>query len=185
MGLSFISIRFNRGFTLIEVMVVVAIIGILASVLFASFEEGRQQSRDKFRQSELKELQLAIELYKAQNGSYPATGCGQIALHWSGPGPHPSWGMDCQDYITGLVPDYIGSLPRDPKSEDVNGVGFIYSTNSDQSGYKLLSHQAAESLFVTSYTDEFARCPSACGVCGAIGLQSNVYAVYSNGAECW
>ena len=58
-----------RGFTLIELLVVIAIIAILAAVLLSSFDEARKSARDDARKAELKELQLALELYKAQNES--------------------------------------------------------------------------------------------------------------------
>ncbi len=185
MGLFFTLTRFRRGFTLIEVMVVVAIIGILASVLFASFEEGRQQSRDKFRQAELKELQLAIELYKAQNGRYPAQGCGNPAAGiWAGPGPHPGWGETCNDYIIGLVPDYLPQLPRDPNKEDEFGLGYLYRTSPDQSSFKVIVHQSVESQLITSRSDEFSRFPAYCTEAYA-NLRPTEYSVYSAGADCW
>ena len=62
--------RKNRGFTLIELLVVIAIIGILASVVLASLNSARQKSRDARRVSDIKQLQLALELYFDANRSY-------------------------------------------------------------------------------------------------------------------
>lgn len=62
----------NRGFTLIELLVVIAIIGILSSVVLASLNDARQKSRDAKRIADVKQLQLALELYFDSNGSYPA-----------------------------------------------------------------------------------------------------------------
>ena len=47
-------------------MVVVGIIAILSSILYANFNEARMIARDKTRMTTLKEVQLALELYKAQ-----------------------------------------------------------------------------------------------------------------------
>jgi prepilin-type N-terminal cleavage/methylation domain-containing protein len=178
----------HLGFTMVELMVVVSIISILAAVLFASFDEGRKQSRDKVRQAELKELQLAIELYKAQNGQYPAKGCGITAIQWTGPGSFAAspWGLTCEPYIDGLVPNFTASLPRDPNQEPDDGKGYVYQTNADRSSYKVLVHGSVESQMVTSYENEFARCPYDCSMsyCSATP-QNDVYAVYSVGAECW
>jgi prepilin-type N-terminal cleavage/methylation domain-containing protein len=176
------------GLSLIEILVVLAIIGLLVSVVTASFSQSRAQARDKVRMTSLKELQLAIEQYKAQNGVYPIEGCGSTDT-WTGPGPHPAaWGNDvhCADYIVGLVPDYITALPNDPTAEMVDDRGFIYQVNADRSAYKVLVHRSVESLLVTSFANAFARCPAAVGACaGGIAGENNIYAVYSPGAENW
>lgn len=61
----------DRGFTLIELLVVIAIIGILSSVVLASLNSARQKGRDARRVSDIKQLQLALELYYDANGTYP------------------------------------------------------------------------------------------------------------------
>ncbi len=62
------------GFTLIELLVVIAIIGILASVVLASLNSARKKSRDARRLADIKQLQVALELYfDAHSGNYPLT----------------------------------------------------------------------------------------------------------------
>ena len=61
----------NRGFTLIELLVVIAIIGILASVVLASLNSARKKSRDARRVADIKQIQLALELYFDSHSSYP------------------------------------------------------------------------------------------------------------------
>jgi len=63
--------RSQRGFTLIELLVVIAIIGILASIVLASLNSARQKGRDAKRISDVKQLQLALELYYDGYGAYP------------------------------------------------------------------------------------------------------------------
>lgn len=63
----------KAGFTLIELLVVIAIIGVLASVVLASLNNARRKSRDSRRITDIKQLQLALELYfDANTNSYPA-----------------------------------------------------------------------------------------------------------------
>ena len=51
------------GFTLIELLVVIAIIGVLASIVLASLNTARRKSRDARRISDIKQIQLALELF--------------------------------------------------------------------------------------------------------------------------
>ncbi len=175
----------NKGFTLVEMIVVVAVIGILASIVYANFGAARAAARDDVRKSALKEMQLSLELYRAQYGTYPVTGCGAGASAWAGPGPVGSFpsGQSCNDYIPGLVPDFIPSLPTDPNRENEAGIGYYY--RSDGTSYKLLSN-AIEQKVINSYNDEFARCPQT-GAPGCTGGSpaTNEYAVYSAGGVQW
>jgi prepilin-type N-terminal cleavage/methylation domain-containing protein len=180
--------RKNKGFSLIEIMVVISIIGILVSIVTMSFDSARKTSRDKARMAELKEVQLALELYKSQNGRYPAAGC-SAGSNWSGPGPG-GW-TSCEDYITSLVPSFIPNLPKDPNQEYDSGEGYLYRTNSNGDAYKLIVYRSVENNFIEEYEDEFARCPYECGnaQCGAdfprATIEQRTYAVYSEGAACW
>lgn len=183
------ALKTKRGFTLIEIMVVVSIIGILVSILVLSFNEARQNSRDNARKASLKQLQLALETYKAQNGRYPEKGCSYTGTQWVGPGlfgSGNSWGYSCAEYIAGLVPNFIAALPNDPNKESEDGKGFIYQVDASGSIYKVMVHGSVEANTISTYSDEFARCPRNCGTayCGA-SPQTEVYAIYSKGAECW
>jgi general secretion pathway protein G len=146
----------KNGFTLIEVMVVIAIIGILTSILVANFNDARKNSRDKIRKSDLKTIQLGLELYKSQNNAYPTTAQG-LAL---------------------LTPTYVAQVPKDPG-------GNSYTFTSDGSSYKVQTDQV-ESQYITSFGDEFARCPSQQDPnCSSLTAVRSTYAVYSAGAEGW
>lgn len=60
----------KKGFTLIELLVVIAIIGVLASIVLASLNSARRKARDARRIADIKELQLALELYFDSNDAY-------------------------------------------------------------------------------------------------------------------
>lgn len=65
--------RRSRGFTLIEIMIVVSIIGILAVVAFPSFRQILIKSDRSDARNALLELQLAQERFRTTNGSYSST----------------------------------------------------------------------------------------------------------------
>jgi general secretion pathway protein G len=70
----------QRGFTLIEVMVVVAIIGILATIVMTNVVGKDEQARIKTTQASLLSVANALELYKLDNHKYPTTDEGLEAL---------------------------------------------------------------------------------------------------------
>jgi len=65
--------RNQKGFTLIELMIVVAIIGILAAIAIPQFASYRRRAQDSAAKSALKNLATAQENYYAQNNVYAAT----------------------------------------------------------------------------------------------------------------
>ena len=66
------SLKFQAGFTLTELLVAIAIIGILSSVVLTSMSSARERAKDGKRISDIKQIQLALELYYDVNSSYPA-----------------------------------------------------------------------------------------------------------------
>lgn len=70
----------ERGFTLIEMMVVVAIIAVLVAILVPNFIRARSQAQTAACQSNLKEIATAAELYYTDNSTYPGDGSGSIAV---------------------------------------------------------------------------------------------------------
>jgi len=65
------SISSYHGFTLIELIVVIAIIGILAAFLTVNYITVRQRARDAQRKSDLRQIQSALELYRSDQENYP------------------------------------------------------------------------------------------------------------------
>ena len=62
----------KKGFTLIEILIVVVIIGILTSIVLVGVGGFRERARDAKRVADLRQVQGALEIYYAQNNAYPA-----------------------------------------------------------------------------------------------------------------
>ena len=188
----------RKGFTLVELIVVIAIIGILATVVYAGFGGVREEARNRALQAEMKEVQLALEVYRAQEGRYPPVNTAAGSCHSVGSNPHTAENSagTCSNYevIGNLVPDFIADLPKRSDSANSN-CEIEYKVASDGSEYKLLAKRcfagangvAADGI---QPSDEFARCPETCGSCnGTTGTTDDDYyesfAIYrGNNAEC-
>lgn len=72
----------RKGFTLIEILIVVIILGILAAIVIPQFAGASDDARKSSTASQLQTLRSAVELYKLQHGdSYPTTG-GSVTGAW-------------------------------------------------------------------------------------------------------
>lgn len=71
---------FKKGFTLIELLVVIAIIGILITVGSVSYQRAVRLSRDSKRKTDLEQIRQALETYRSEVGTYPASGSWQADL---------------------------------------------------------------------------------------------------------
>ncbi len=128
----------TSGFTLAELLLVVAIIGMLSSVIFASLDTGRTRAKTSQRMQELKSVKTALDMYAVSNdGKYPSTG-GTYRSHCT------DWGGYSADaVIPGLAPTYISSLPADSDMNIAVGPNndeCCYIYRSDANNYKLRLH---------------------------------------------
>ena len=70
----------TRGFTLIEIMVVVVILGILAAIVLPKVINRPDQARIVRAKQDINSIQSALDLYRLDNGAYPTTDQGLSAL---------------------------------------------------------------------------------------------------------
>lgn len=96
----------NRGFTLIEIMVVVVILGILAAIVVPKIMDQPDKARVAKAKQDIQVLTTALNLYKLDNFAYPSTQQGLQALvsKPSGDPAAPNWKPG----------GYIQRLPTDP-----------------------------------------------------------------------
>lgn len=155
--------KYSRGFTIIELLAAVAIIGIVLTLILFSVSESTTQARDADRKADLRTVQAALELYRQDNGRYPE-GCNATTDEgvWSG---QIDTDYECangtREYIVGLAPEYIPTLPNDPMLNGTDS-GYVYTTNPDGSVYKFMALNTVEHDFIENTTatreNPFARC---------------------------
>ncbi|MBI3562653.1 MAG: type II secretion system major pseudopilin GspG [Gammaproteobacteria bacterium] len=123
--------KHSQGFTLIEVMVVVVILGILAAVIVPKIMDKPDEARINKAKQDIRVLEEALNLYKLDNFSFPTTDQGLDALVQK-----PSLAPEPKRYKQG---GYIKKLPKDPWGNDyqylnpgVHGEIDVYSKNKDE-----------------------------------------------------
>jgi general secretion pathway protein G len=96
--------RCTSGFTLIEIMVVVVILGILASVVVPRIMDRPDKARQTKAAHDVRAIQSALSLYRLDNFVYPSTNEGLEALVSRPAGDYPNWKSG----------GYLDNLPKDP-----------------------------------------------------------------------
>ncbi|MFZ5754397.1 MAG: type II secretion system protein GspG [Bacillota bacterium] len=90
----------RKGFTLIELMVVVVILGILSTLAIQQIGDKSEDAKKNKAKADIRTLEAACEVYKVDNDSYP-------------------------NALSALVPKYIKRIPKDPWNEE-----YVYISNS-------------------------------------------------------
>ncbi len=125
-----ISVRRSQGFTLIEIMVVMVILGLLVAIVAPNIMGRSDQAKVTVAQTQLSNIGNALDLYRLDNSRYPSTQQGLEALVTKPAGnPEPkNWNPD----------GYLKNVPQDPwgapyqyVSPGTEGAYDLYSLGSD------------------------------------------------------
>jgi len=139
----FSLIRINKkkvlqGFTLVELLVVMSIIGILATVMLSSFMSSQRRSRDAVRKSDLEQVGKALEMFYSDYEFYSLGSGGNImACPYDDTTPTScTWGANDD---TGKMTDgktiYFRELPNDPGE-----YRYYYKTLHNNAAFQLYAH---------------------------------------------
>ena len=113
---------YNKGFTLVELLIVIVILGVLASLISGSFIISLKKGRDAKRKADLETIQKGLEMYYEDNLSYPGT------ITSGGSLCHPN-GCDTKMYLK--------KVPKDPSIK--SGCSYVYKHKTNPEGYILYS----------------------------------------------
>jgi general secretion pathway protein G len=121
----------NNGFTLIELMVVIVILGILAGLIVPRIMSRPEEARQAKAMIQIESLETTLKLYKLDNGSYPSTEQGLQALV-----EPPEVGNLPRNWREG---GYLekGKIPKDPWNNE-----YIYLCPGTHGDYDIISYGA-------------------------------------------
>lgn len=121
----------DRGFTLIELMVVIVILGVLAGLIVPRIMSRPGEAKQMKAKIQIESLETALKLYKLDNGAYPTTEQGLQALV-----EPPETGNVPKNWKSG---GYLekGKVPKDPWGND-----FIYLSPGVNGEYDITSYGA-------------------------------------------
>jgi len=137
----FMKQEYSRGFTLVEMLIVITIIGILSGIGLVHYQNVRAAARDARRKSDLAYIRLALALYEEDNGSYP------IPVAGTTPGDGPDKSTDASDGTifsknnNPLYPSYLSTFFIDPANDEKNYYQYDTNQNNEHKDYVLCIHK--------------------------------------------
>lgn len=124
-------LRNHKGFTFIELMVVIVILGILATIITVNFMDAPDEARQNKTRVDIATLEAALKLYKLDNGVYPTTEQGLLALVEEPTGtPQP------RKWRSG------GYLEKKNVPKDPWGYDYIYLSPGGHGAFDIISYGA-------------------------------------------
>lgn len=125
--------RRQRGFTLIEIMVVVVIIGVLGAIVVPQFMSRPDQAKVTAARTDLQAIATALEMYRLDNFDYPSTAQGLEALSKRPSGTPAARNWSSRGYLKSLPIDPWGTPYQylNPGQQSLDGTYDLYSLGAD------------------------------------------------------
>lgn len=162
------SLFTRRGFTLVELLVVIAMIGILTSIAIGILNPGAQLAKgnDSRRKSDLAQISKAIEQYYSDHGRYPGYSVNYQIVDDDASVGSIAWGGS-------WPPSYMDVVPKDP----VSSKSYVYYSDSNGQSYWLyasLDRAVQDSQHCMANGSKCANAPAdaTCGSVCSYGISS-------------
>ncbi len=127
----------SRGFTIVELLVVVIVIGIIASISIVSYNGVQDRAEFSRAQTDMKHINDALTIYRAKNGQYPSTS------GWTYQYPTAYSSALNTGFLSALVPSYLDSMPVGKTNPSYWYYSYAYISNGTD--YKLIRIAAKSS----------------------------------------
>lgn len=151
---NFFSKEVFKGFTLVELLVVISVVAVVASVTVVFLGQTRASARDGKRQTEIHTLETTLQQYHSDHGNYPKEETGIII--------EEKYQDEAGTFYMEMKDEYLPSSPEDPlygsgkTYVDAEGVdrdyGYRYVTNDDGSEYALFNGLETSGDYIESYS---------------------------------
>ncbi len=172
-----------KAFTLIELLIVIAIIGLLASITLIALNNSRKQARITKRISDLKQMSAAVELYFLTNNFVPGTVTSPSYSECAG---FSTTVTSPNALIPGIVPSFASSLPRDP-AMNVSAGQNCYVFMGTSKDYKIMSYNITDMTLAEINQHPEFKDPrrNSSGPCSGLSPATLSLSVHTDGARCW
>lgn len=141
----------QQGFTIVELLVVIVVIGILAAITVVAYNGISQRAAYAEMQSDFNTLQKGIAMYKAEHDEYPdSTDCVNSSGNTNYEHGWCGWSQGTGDsFIPGVSPEFVPQLPNLPEDREQRD-SYVYRSSSHADGinagttyYQLLRFSAS------------------------------------------
>jgi len=151
----------KKAFTLIELLIVISIIGILATLIMSNLNDARTRARDIKRKTELRSLKQALQLYYNDYQHFPSSTNGLTIIGCGPAGDQPCPYSDCSADFTAGGTDGCQTTYMQHFTLDGSSYFFHYYACSDGNDYRLKT--TLENASDPDIQKSQQKCPAACG----------------------